>query len=229
MFRLELDVSLYFIPPMDEHGGGIMLTRTLELPFAPTPGLIVYGKSLEECPEPVGFKLDDLIWDMDREVFLASSRMINAGLPIALIPEELRSWVDRGWRLGSYKDVYAQPGEPEDEPGEPSVDGDEDEWEMMERWPTMGLRARPREFNKTLRALVREMATVLNNENIAYAIDKTKRFFDEAELKGNSSPAAKRYHDALTEYFEMPSEERLDWRDHVMKKYPRLDRIVAAL
>ena len=47
MFKLELDMHLKWVPPMEEHGPGIILTRTIELPFAPTSGLHLFGTRIK--------------------------------------------------------------------------------------------------------------------------------------------------------------------------------------
>ena len=162
MFKVDLDHALYFVPPMDEHAGGIIVTRTLELPFAPSPGLMVFGKEMDECPEPMGFKLGDLVWDMDRQVFLAKTSTVYDS-PIALVPYEIRGWIDRGWRFGSYLDLYPQEDEPKTRSkmlkelvardGVPDFDDDE-----MDRWPALPPAARPGHFNETFGSLVRMMA-----------------------------------------------------------------------
>ena len=95
MFRLELDLLLYFVPPMDEHGAGIAVTRALELPFMPSPDIMIWSKEIDESPEPMGFKINDLIWDIDRQVFLANTCLIDSG-PMALAPHSIQAWVDRG-------------------------------------------------------------------------------------------------------------------------------------
>ena len=233
MFKVELDMSLYFVPPMDERGAGIVVTRRLELPFAPSTGLTLCGKLFDDHPDPMGFRLEDVTWDVDRKVFLANTCLISHDLPIAVIPDTIREWVDRGWQLGSYQDAYVQP---EDSEPEEAVDAEDqgsmdvdDEWDEMERWPTKRPAARPPEFNKLLRAIVRTMAESYNNSAVAYAIDKTKRFFDDSQLKEGDSAAIKKWLAARQEFETMSMDDQIAWRDHVMKRRPRLDRIVAGL
>lgn len=43
---------------------------------------------------------------MDRQVFGAKTSMTNVDLPLAFMPDDIRAWLDRGWRLGSYTVVY---------------------------------------------------------------------------------------------------------------------------
>ena len=44
VFRLELDLRLYFVPLMSDTGNGITVTRTIELPFAPQIELGIAGR-----------------------------------------------------------------------------------------------------------------------------------------------------------------------------------------
>jgi len=232
-FKLELDLSLYFAPPMDEHGSGIVVTRGIELPFVPSPGLMVWSKSMDDCPEPAGFKLEDLTWDIDRQVFLAKTTLIHQDLPMVLIPEVLRSFIDRGWRLGSYLEKYEGEDEltTEDEadPCKSEETDGEDEWEAMEQWPGMRPQARPPEYNKIFRAMIRTMVELYNNLPTAYAMDKTKRFFSEAEIKDSDLPIVQKWRDAQYEFKCMTWEKKRDWLERVVKKHPDLEKIVDGL
>jgi len=42
MFTLELDLSLFYEPLMDEYQPGIVVTREVELPFPPMEGLSLF-------------------------------------------------------------------------------------------------------------------------------------------------------------------------------------------
>jgi hypothetical protein len=227
MFKLELDLLLYFIPPMDERGQGIRLTRSLELPFPPTNGLHLAGITMDDPPSPLGFRINGVTWDLDRQVFMATTQLIDHNLPIAAIPDEIANWIERGWRLGSYEDAYKQPEETEDDSSEITTES-VDDWDEDDRLPTMNPRSRPRAFNKFFRALVREMARLHNNESAAYAIDRTKMFFDEERLK-EESKAAIRFRDAQNEFSDMTWDQQYDWREKVLRTHPRLDRIVAEI
>jgi hypothetical protein len=229
VFKVELDLSLYYDPPMEDHGGGIVVTRTLELPFPPTPDLAVWSMEMDECPEPMGFKLDDLVWDMGRQVFLAKTQISSSGLPMAMIPYEVRSWVDRGWRLGSWMDSYRQ-----DEAAETSdrkVPSETPHWDDddMERWMTCRPADRPENFNKVFDAMVRTMAELHNNWSAAYAMHRTKLFFDEADMKDNESAATKKWLSAKREFIEMPIDKQIAWQERVIRKYPSLSAIVSNL
>jgi hypothetical protein len=227
MFKIELDVSLYYDPPMDEHGQGISLTRIFEIPFPPSSGLYLTGGGLTDAPDAIGFKIEDVTWDLDRQVFLAETSLISKDFPIAFIPDELRAWVARGWRLGSCSEAYEEVAysgrEPEDVP-EGVQTG---ELDAAERWPSMNPRSRPPHFNKLLRALVRKMADLYNNWATAYAIDQTMMLFSEAQLRGDRSPGMEKFIVARSKFERMTIDEKLAWREKVIAKHPRLDRIVA--
>lgn len=231
MFKLELDLVIHFVPPMSEIGDGIHLTRTIEFPFAPYSGLAVHGKELDECPELMGFVLKNVVWDIDRQTFLAETFSVHYG-SFFMIADEIRTWVDRGWRLGSYLDAYKAADEAESGEEEETVvidEGDDDEWDEMERWPTMRPQKRPAHFNKLLRAMVRTMVELRNNEATAYAMAKTQLLFDDQELKTLDSPDKERFKASQNEYWKMPVDQQYAWQDGVKRKYPRLDRLVSEL
>lgn len=108
MYTLPLDLHPKFVPPMSEHGPGIVLSRAVQLPFVPASSLRIAGASLDEHGGSIGFGLEELTWDVDREVFSASTQIICHDEPLALIPDTIRSWLDLGWELGSYADTYEQ-------------------------------------------------------------------------------------------------------------------------
>ena len=227
MFRLELDLRLHFLPLMHVTGRAISVTRTIELPFAPREDLAIAGQQLDECPEPMGFRLKDLTWDMDRKVFLAHTRFLLHDHPIAMIPDEIARWIALGWHLGSLMDAYQDPNQSDsDDDGTEVVEDGIDDWEVMERWPSMTPRSRPAHFNKLLRAVVRTMVELDNNVSVAYAIFKTKRFFTETEQKDYDSPAVKQFRKAESEYFAMPFEQQLAWQKRIKRTYPRLKPLI---
>jgi hypothetical protein len=115
VYRLEIDLLLSFVPPMAEHARPICLTRALELPFPPWDGLILTSEALNGRPDPMGFVLKEVTWDMDRQLFLAKTYEIIHDLPIACIPYDIRDLLERGWRYGSMADKY---GTDEDEVAE---------------------------------------------------------------------------------------------------------------
>jgi hypothetical protein len=228
VYRLELDLLLSFVPPMEEHARAICLTRTLELPFPPWDGLILTSEALNGRPDPMGYVLKEVTWDMDSQVFLAKTQASIHGLPIACIPYDIRDLLDLGWRYGSVADSYGTDDEQDEHVGldTPTDEDAEDTWDDEDRLRSMPPRKRPREFNKLFRALVREMASLFNNLPTAFAMDKTKTLFTEEELKKDETPAKKRFKDAITEYYKMSSQQQGDWQDRVIRNNPRLDRIV---
>jgi hypothetical protein len=229
MFLLEVDVSLCFVPPMDEHRPGIMVTRTLELPFPPASGLFITGIAMNGQPLAQGFKLEDVTWDLDRHRFLAATSLTSEDFPIAEIPWLIRDWIERGWRLGSYEDAYEGEVEYQHDPLliEPIVDIDVEDEEGAKRWPMMGPRSRPPAFNKFLRALAREMAGLYNNWSIAYAMLRTNTLFTEEQLKHNKSRAAAKFNNARSEFDRMTFDQQYDWRQKVLRRPARRRRNTA--
>lgn len=226
-FSLELDLILRFMPPMDRIGNGITVTRTIELPFPPYNGLAIYGKGMDDCPDPIGFRLEEVVWDLNRQVFLGKTTMEYA-TPMATIADDIGTWLQRGWRLGSYLDAYKADDESKTEGEESSELGEtvEVDDDVMEAWPSMPPRKRPKHFNKVLRAIIRAMAELHNNCAVAYAMWKTQRFFDEEEREGCDSPAAKKFWDAVYAFEAMSLDEQVAWIERVKRTYPRLDQVI---
>lgn len=230
MFKLALTMVLHFVPPMDEHGIGIRLTRMFELPFPPTDGLFIASEAFGEGDE--GMKITDVTWDVDREQFYANTGVISQDFPIAYIPDEIGSWIERGWELvtgsifGDISEETPEKAEAVEQPAVAAEDQAGDDWEETEALPTMTPRKRPAEFNKLLRALVREMATLYNNLPTAYAMDQTKMFFTDEQLRTPDSSAKGRFKDARYEYERMPQVEQIAWQQRVIARYPKLSKIV---
>lgn len=177
MYTLHLDLHMSFVPPMSGHRG-VVLTRELKLPFAPVEDLIIFSKAIDDCPEPEGLCLKGVIWDLDREVFLAHTEYAQAGFPMDEIVEMLRGWVDLGWRWGSYRDFYKAPDDKE--PSEIAAKDASSEKKKARRpkWPR-----RDAKVNRIYRALIRHMAEHYDNQSGAYAFDVTGRFFEEFEIE----------------------------------------------
>lgn len=230
MYKLELTMVLHFVPPMDERGYGIRLTRMFELPFPPTEGLFLASETFGEGGG--GLKLTDVTWDIDRKQFFASTGVISQDFPIAFIPDEIRSWIERGWTLvtgsifGDDSDETPEEADETEVPAADTVDQAGDEWEEAETWITKNPRKRPAKFNKLLQALVREMVTLYNNLATAYAIDKTKMFFTEKQWREGDTAAKDRFKDALFGYDNLPQEEQIAWQQGVVERYPKLSEIV---
>ena len=106
MWTVELDMHLVFEPLMDDEGPGIVVSRTVELPFPPQDGMRLYSRNWDMCwvDGPHGFELRDVIFDIDRQIFLAIARAEHVGFPLANIDGEVQWWLERGWKLGSCRD-----------------------------------------------------------------------------------------------------------------------------
>lgn len=147
--------------------------------------------------------------------------------PIATIPDELRMWIDRGWQLGSYHENYVQEDDDdeeellESETLEPDdFTASEDEWDDLDKLPAAAPRRRPREFNRLMKALVREMANLFNNRAVAYAMDKTGRYFTEDQLKETETATTRKWRDALATWRNMSMREQITWHQTVTRRRP---------
>ncbi len=232
MYSLELDLELYFVPPMEDFGNGVALTRTLDLPFVPHSGLIVFGRELDDCPVPGGIPLKDVTWDVDRRVFLAKSTVALQDWPIVAIPDEIGQWVYRGWRLGSYLEQYEE-DEDRLDVGGPELDidltaycMDEDDWPELTKLQATCHRSRPREFNILFQLVIRLMAERYNNLPTAYAMYKTQRFIAQRESGVPDDPAARQFRAAKQDFKAMAAEQQAAWIRKVKRKYPSLPTVV---
>ena len=106
MYSIDVDLVLRYLPPMGENGDGIRLNRTFELPFPPSADVSVYSKSWEGIDDPIGYRLKEITWDIDRSCFLAETEISSSGLAIGLIPHEILSLIEQGWQYGSYIERY---------------------------------------------------------------------------------------------------------------------------
>ena len=229
MFDVEMDVSLTFDPPMDANSRGIHVTRRFKLPFAPQKGFALTGRVFSDHPDPEGFMLQNVVWDEDRRVFLVDSSASTLDFPIALIPDELRSWIERGWRLGSYRDNYEQ-DEEEDELESEAIEQVEfgsvdDDWDDLDKLPSTTPRRRPRDFNRLMKALIREMSELFNNQDIAYAMDQTDRYFTEDQLKGTDTAVTRKWREALETWKQMSMNEQIAWQRSVAGD-PSIDKLI---
>jgi hypothetical protein len=204
------------------------MTRSFELPFPPYEGLAVFSSSWEFYPEPQGLRLKDIVWDVDRRLFLACSRMVHGGLPIAGIAAELSDWVGRGWRLGSYNDHYTGGGEIE-LPGPMAKEAcdlhdtvDDKEYEILHTLPP---KRRPAAFNAFWKAMIRHMAATHNNADVAYAMDKTGRYFGPSREKVKDEKGEEAWGESSLEYRKMTIDDRIKWMRKT-EKYPELSTLI---
>lgn len=223
MYTVELDLHLRFVPPMSEHGRPILLTRTITLPFPPFKGLCVFSKHIDECPEPEGLSLRDVLWDMDRSVFLATTAMSDHGCPFQQIPEAILGWISRGWKLGSNRDRYV-PAEPDETDGDTvSLDDGPEYPDDLHKVP---FRKRPKEFNRVFKAMIRQLAESFELD-VAYAMDETGMFFEETVLWDSSkaTPDERKFRDLKHAFRQLPDDEQLAWRERVIR-YRSLESVV---
>lgn len=213
---------------MLESGRGIVLTNRIELPFAPTEDMMVTGRIFSDQPDPMGIPLKEVTWDVDRRMFLADIEQVNVDFPILLIPLELREWLERGWKFGSYVDEYDPPKRRKARSPEPIPDDapDFDDAEA-DRLMTVPRSKRPAYYNALLLAIVRQMAIIDNNCSVAYAMQKTEMFFKDSESQAASqSPEQKRFFAAAEAFRKLPFEKQWQWRNRIIRKNPRLEQFV---
>ncbi|GEM_PF-1977085 len=235
MFTLELDLNLLFVPPMEDHGQGIILTRTIPIPIQPTSGLILCGRMLEECGSTeLGFQLDEVKWDLDREVFWATTTLTDVGLPLALIPDTLRSYIDKGWRIESHSDTYADKSEADDDDGDGvsvGIDGAATDYEQLEMLQGLPQNRRPKDFNRLFKALICEMVRASNNVSAAYAMDKLRRLIElpvdrDPIRPAERTPLQKRWAATCEEFAHLGSDQQWEWREHVLDRYPGIGDVI---
>lgn len=230
MFQIELDLILRFTPPMAEHYAGFRLTRSFELPFAPTNGSSVFSQQWEGLDEPLGYILNNVTWDLDRGCFVAETENSITGIPIALIPHEIKMYVDFGWAIGSYKDQYAtlgKSGRKRRKLPVLEISGWEDE--EAESWQ-LNKTDRPKEFKKIWHAVVAMMVDLCNDSAVAYAMLKLGIFVAVPTSEfAKLSPIEIRFRDATHEYETLTFEKMVKWRERIVGRYPRMKDVVEAI
>lgn len=229
MFKLHLDLVIVYTPPMSDHGQGIRLTREIELPFPPYDGLHICGRQIDAVYGPEGFVLKEVKWDLDRKVFLGQTTLSSLDLPMEDIPADLRSWLDVGWRFGSYADHYEshEAEDAEEDVKEPDPIHNDNVFESAIVAPTLPPRKRSKQLNDVMRAMIRVMVEAGNNESVAYAMDKTKRYFTEHQLEKNQSKEAQQWRDAQREYVEMGWDKQGEWRERILRRHARLEKLAS--
>ncbi len=217
-YTLELDLHLFFTPLMQNWGHGIVMTRALQLPFPPADKIALGGQSIEgDCLPPLGYRLRNTIWDVDRERFIATTAADCGGGPLAYIADDIDRHLREGWSIGSWQRHYDKSWtSPIGERFDMSKFdlGLMDEEELYE-FETMPASKRPQPFNELMSALVRLLFNLDNNEAMAYAMYKTKTYFQDEEKQ---SP---KFKDAMRRYEQMTSEERSKVRRNVLRRAAR--------
>lgn len=236
VITLELDLVLSFQPPMSDHGGGIVLTRTIELPFAPFDGLHLFAREMDQCPYPPGFPLKNVAWDLERGRFLADTHL-SISDSVAMIPVTLADYRERGWKPGSYQDYYhaddkdddederAEAVAPADGPAGSETSGELGlEFDELEKLESMPPRKRPREFNRLVQALVRCMVDCADDFAAAYAIDKTGWVLSDRVAQHNRDEEHQTWLRAYRYFNDLPEPERRRWYRRV-RRYPDIHSI----
>lgn len=233
MSRLELDFVLWFVPPMKDQGDGIRLTRSIEMPFVPTKRVALYSHTWENIVgEPLGYQLKDITWDLDRECFLAETHTSATGVPIAMIPHEIASMIDCGWRYGSYRDTYStglKRGRKRKKEL-PQLQIKKWDWDEAERWEATR-DGRPAEFKTVLQAVIRTMLELHNKPAAAYAMHHTGTFFpieDDIHTQPQS-PGEEKFLAAMRKFSAWSPDKQWDWCQSAQVRLPRLIDVVEAL
>lgn len=232
MYSVDVDLVLRYLPPMVDNGDGIRLNRTFALPFPPTADVSVYSRSWEGIEDPLGYRLKEITWDLDRSCFLAETEISSSGLPIALIPHEILSLIDQGWKYGSYIELYtANRRRGTKRVKLPTMRISKWDHDEAATWETMTGKSRPKEFRPVLQAIVATMAKLHNNCSVAYAMLKTGAYVDVPEdgIRCELSPLQSKFRAAMEEYHSMTSDQQWDWCERVQRRYPRLIDIVEAI
>jgi len=232
IFKLELDLHMYFVPPMEEHSGAIVLTRTVYLPFVPAAEITIHSSAFEDMGSaPVGFALKGVIWDIDRHVFLAHTELISHDVPWPYIVGEIQNWLAHGWRLGSYTDPYGAKWREQEnltvatKSKRPSKNWPDED--VMEKWPALPPKERPKHFNRTFRIITRMLADTRNADRLAYAMHQTQMYFTEEQLKGDRTPAMQRFQKALDEFYKEPYKKQERRINRILAAYPSLAEAIA--
>ncbi len=221
MYTLELDLKLGLIP-MVRDGAPVCLTRSLTLPFPAHEGLVLFAKGMDNCPKPLGLHLSEVVWDMDREVFLAESH-VQEDVPIGLIAVTFQEWIDRGWTPGSCHDPYpslvTRPPAARYRRKHPSERMDFEELEDMQQTPAKG---RPEWYMDEFRGVIRYLLE-RGSEHTAFAMDRTRMLREHQEQRSWEKPDPldvewRQAFDALGELLPL---ERKKWESRV-RRFPNL-------
>jgi hypothetical protein len=238
MYQLDLDMHLVFDPLMGDEGPGIVVSRRVEVPFAPHNGMRLYSSSWDVCwvDGPHGFELRDVVFDIDRQVFLAMARAEHSGYALAQIDCEVQWWLERGWKLGSHRDDYRRRAEKEYE-AEMAAESngasapnpyDGVDIEMVQTLPP---EQRPPQFNRLFKALIRHLANDYwddygrANAATAYAMDATNRYPAPAGLHKPEQEALRAWDEKRAEFEQISVEQREKWLRRV-NRYPALSSLL---
>lgn len=229
MYRLELDLIVRFVPPMDKYGRGIHLTRTVELPFLPSEHIALHSRAWEYIDDPLGYRLKEIVWDADQNLFLAHTELSDTGTPVAFIPHEIRNLLEHGWAYGSFRDSYSADGRRNRKRKKLTPIPIEDwDWDEAETWQSERGRKRPAEFDTVWKSIIHTMAELYNNMSVAYAMQKTGTYQEIPQFTA-PNPAERNFKDKVGEFEIMPLDDQMKWRDGVLRRFPRLIDVVEAI
>lgn len=232
MYTVHVDFVLWFVPPMDDNGHGIRVHRAIELPFPPTSDISVFSKGWEGMEDPMGYHLKEITWDLDKQCFLAETRMSTAGVPIALIPYEVQGLLEQGWTFGGYTDQYrTERHRRRKQSALPVLRVSKWDHDEVATWETTRGKSRPKEFSTILHAIIATMAELHNNCGVAYAMSKTQGFVDlpEDTFHKDQSPFQQKFQAAVRAYENWTSDQQWDWCERIQRRYPRLIDVIEAI
>ena len=88
---------------------------------------------------------------------------------------------------------------------------------------------RPEKFNSLLRALVRTLVEIRNNEPAAYALAKSRYFYDTSSKLYDREPGPneKRFRELETEYIKLSDDARDEWAGKIVSTYPKLMNFIS--
>ncbi|MEZ6082287.1 MAG: hypothetical protein R3C56_43410 [Pirellulaceae bacterium] len=212
-----LDLHLFFTPLMHEFGDGIVFTQTFTLPFPPSPKIAIGGRSVGEVMPLLGYKPRDIVWDVDRQVFLASTHEIHQSSPLAFIPLDMALPLENGWRIGSWQKHYDRSWRsPIGDKFDPSkFEFDWEDENELEKFESQQASHRPEQFNQLFSALIRMLFTLRNNESTAYAMYKSKTYFDSEQSR------SEKYSAALRTFESMSHDDQEKTRRNVLRRCAR--------
>lgn len=223
MFKLELDLHFSLVGTLPYHVAGVCLTRSLQLPFPPHEGLILFGKDLAAISKPVGFGLRDVVWDIDRGAFLATAGT-DEDLRIGMIANTIRGWIDRGWSLGSYADSYpTMVPRQEGTKRRKRHPVDRVDWDDLERMQVTPAADNPKWYVEEYRALVRVIADG-GSPSTAYAMDRTGVLSGHTlatESRHQHDPRDVEWNSTFNKFASLSAGAQRKWRAKV-KRYPTL-------
>ena len=94
-------------------------------------------------------------------------------------------------------------------------------------WPAKSPKDRLADFNKLLRAIVREMAALRNNCAVAYTMDDTRLYLEPRWAKPADHGSGERFEKAKVEFKAMSPDRQDEWLQKASRYRPSLATLVA--